>query len=95
MLANLKTVRRQRGIKQADLAVALGVHKDTVSKWEGATHRRSPNGNSPTPQNLEALCRILQCPPEELLEQPDASARETADRQKKRTTSGGDSNAVR
>lgn len=40
--SRIALARKAKGLKQNDLATALGVHKQTVSRWE--TGARTPNG---------------------------------------------------
>ena len=57
---NIKNVRKQRGLKQVQLAELTGIDQRQISRWEVGTHR----------PNIDALVRIagaLQCTLEELL----------------------------
>ncbi len=57
----LKYWRKQRGLTQKDLAVALGINKMFVSFWE--------NGHSqPTRQQMEQLSAILEKPVTQLFD---------------------------
>ena len=56
----LQTLRKQKNLTQEELAEALGVSRQAVSKWE--------NGSSePSPSNLIAIAKLYEIPPEELL----------------------------
>ena len=35
---DLRAARKSLGLTQAELAAALGVHRMTITKWEGGTH---------------------------------------------------------
>lgn len=59
-LANLKILRKEAGLSQAELAAALEIERSTVAKYE--TGDRSPD--------IETLCKIadvLQISTDELL----------------------------
>lgn len=56
---NISKFRRFRGIKQADLAKALGKSRNSVSNWEA-------NGNAPDLDTIEAICKILGVTPNQL-----------------------------
>lgn len=56
---NLAKFRKFRGIKQADLAAALGKSRNSVSNWES-------NGNTPDLDTLEKICQILRVTPNQL-----------------------------
>ncbi len=52
-------IRHEKGLRQADLAEALGVHQSYVARWERGQMR-------PREQMLEKLAEILEVPLEEL-----------------------------
>lgn len=53
-LKNLATLRKLAGMKQVDLAAALGVSQSTVGMWEiGASY--------PTADKLPVIARLLHC----------------------------------
>lgn len=91
--SKLKARRHARDLTQRTLAEAVGVHVHTVRTWEGNRHNTAPNGSAPRPEHLKKLCEVLGCEPEELLEQPDDSAKESADYREGSCTAvaGGDS----
>lgn len=52
MKLSLKALRTNAGMRQIDLAVAVGVSKKTIGAWE--------NGKSmPTPDKIDAICSVL------------------------------------
>lgn len=52
MKLSLKALRTNAGLRQIDLAVAVGVSKKTIGAWE--------NGKSmPTPDKIDAICAVL------------------------------------
>lgn len=59
-MAKLKELRKVRGISQLDLAEAVGVSRQTVSKWENGIIQPSAN-------NLVRLSQVLQFPLEAFL----------------------------
>lgn len=64
---NIKNFRIFRGIKQQQLADALGKSKSVISNWERGE-------NSPDPDSCEKLCKILKVTPNQLFgweENPD------------------------
>lgn len=65
MKMRLAEIRKERGMRQTDLADRMGVAKTTVSSWE--TGHRTPGGN-----DLLALARTLGVTVEELFEKPDS-----------------------
>lgn len=56
---NLKRMMEVRGVKQIDVAEALGVTKQSVSRWI--------HGGSITVDNLYQLARLLNCSPSDLV----------------------------
>lgn len=56
---NIKNFRTFRGIKQQQLADALGKSKSVISNWERGE-------NSPDVESCEKICRILKVTPNEL-----------------------------
>lgn len=62
--SNMRAVRMLRGMTMADVAEAIGVHKNTVQTWERGTFR-------PTEQNLDSLARLYKCDKSFLLEETD------------------------
>ena len=57
---NLKTLRKQRGFSQEELAIRLHVVRQTISKWE-------KNLSVPDADTLIRLAEILEVPVSELL----------------------------
>ena len=52
MRLSLKAARTNAGLRQIDMAVALGVSKKTIGAWE--------NGKSmPTADKIDAICALL------------------------------------
>jgi transcriptional regulator with XRE-family HTH domain len=49
---NIKAIRRQRGLKQSDLAAKLGCGRSAIAKWE--TGKASPRADT-LPQLAKAL----------------------------------------
>ncbi|HHY32380.1 MAG TPA: helix-turn-helix transcriptional regulator [Firmicutes bacterium] len=58
----LKLARMKAGLRQIDLAVALGVSESLITKWE--TGRAKPGGRF-----LERLAQLLGTEPRRLLEE--------------------------
>lgn len=56
---NLKAFRVFRGLKQSDLALAVGKSKNVISNWERGD-------NSPDVDSVETICRILRVTPNQL-----------------------------
>ena len=52
MQMTLKALRHNAGLRQTDMALALGVSRKTVGAWE--------NGISlPTPDKIDAICALF------------------------------------
>ena len=66
MKNNIKEIREQRGLNQGELARRIGTTAATVSRLEGGQRRLSQ-------QYLEAICRVLNCEPSDLLGKPSSS----------------------
>mgnify|MGYP003313496116 CR=1 FL=1 len=64
---NIKRLRQERGITQADLASALGVTCQAVSKWESGT-------SDPSTSNLFSLAKLFGIPVEKLLQGVNSDA---------------------
>lgn len=60
----IKEARTSKGMKQAELAAALGITGAAVSAWERGV-------NKPGPEDIEFLCGALQVSPGYLLGIPD------------------------
>ena len=58
--SNIAALRKEKGITQEELANALGVSAQAVSKWENGT-------SDPSTSNLIALAKLFQLSAEELL----------------------------
>ena len=58
---NIRNLRKERGITQADFAEKLGISLDTMSRWEN--ERREPRYS-----DILKMAEILQVPPSKLLE---------------------------
>jgi len=56
---NIRNFRKFRGIKQQELADALGRTKSVISNWERGA-------NSPDLESCEKMCRIFNVTPNEL-----------------------------
>lgn len=52
MKITLKAARINAGLKQSDVAVALGVERKTVGAWESGKHL-------PKADKIDALCKLL------------------------------------
>ena len=61
----IRALRREAGMTQRDLAEALGVSRQAVSKWETGTA-------DPSTSNLLALAKLFGVPAEELLRETAA-----------------------
>ena len=59
--AVLARLRSRAGLSQGELAEALGMHLQTISKWE-----RGLRSFTLSPDHMLELCRILNCTLEEL-----------------------------
>lgn len=57
--SNIKNFRIFRGLKQQDIAEALGRTKSVISNWERGE-------NSPDVESCEKLCKLLKVTPNEL-----------------------------
>lgn len=57
---NLKNIRQEKGITQANLAEMLNVNQSTISKWECQTA-------GPTLATLQKITNVLNCSLDELL----------------------------
>ena len=62
-VTRLKLVRQMCGLRQIDLARAIGVGESTIAKWE--TRRSRPG-----PEILQRMAEVL-CVPTEAIEEPD------------------------
>jgi transcriptional regulator with XRE-family HTH domain len=71
---NIKRFRLEKGMTQEQLADVMGKHKTAVSNWERGE-------NKMTVTDLEQLCVILGCTPEELIgwESPEEKTKVSAD----------------
>ena len=64
MRGNMKAERVRRGLSIQQVAEAIGVHVNAVSRWE--------NGDAePLGSNLIKMSHLYQCSPEYLIEQTD------------------------
>lgn len=93
--SKFKKMSRASGMTQPEIGDAVGVHYLTVGLWGGNRHRSAPNGCVPSPEHFQRVCEVLGCEPDELLEQPDDSAKESADHREGAKTTGGNSDVVR
>lgn len=66
----IKYWRKRRGISQATLASTIGVHVNTVVRWE--TNQRRPRI-----AEIRKLCQALEVSEQELLFGPDGGRKET------------------
>ena len=76
---NLKTLRKQKGFTQEELAARLNIVRQTVSKWEKGAYRCR------MPSCLQGLAEVLEVPVSTLLgsaipddKEPDDIARQLA-----------------
>lgn len=51
MKLTLKTLRINKGLRQTDAAVALGVNRKTIAAWEKGT-------SLPTADKIDAICEL-------------------------------------
>ncbi len=54
-------LRKKKGLSQEDLALEIGVSRQTISKWESNTVQ-------PNFENIKALCTVLEVPINSLIE---------------------------
>lgn len=52
MQMTLKALRHNAGLRQTDMAVALGVSRKTIGAWESGT-------SMPTADKIDAICAVL------------------------------------
>lgn len=52
--ARIAIARKAKGMNQDRLAEAVGVHKQTISRWESG--KRAPNG-----EEIRAIVKTLKC----------------------------------
>lgn len=64
MLTNMRKERLERGMSLNDVASAIGVHPNAVSRWEKGQ-------SEPVASNLIALCKLYDASPEYLLGMTD------------------------
>lgn len=64
MRRNMKAERARNNMTVQEVATAIGVHANAVSRWESGE-------SEPTASNLIALCRLYKVTPEYLLEMTD------------------------
>jgi len=64
MLTNMRRERLEHDLSIKEVADAINVHPNAVSRWE-------TNQTEPTSSNLIALCRLYECSPEYLLGMTD------------------------
>lgn len=64
--SKLRHKRLERGLSQSELAQALGVHGDYISRWEVGASR--PNAAS-----MQKLCNFFHCSPDDLFITPSKS----------------------
>lgn len=64
MLTNMRRERLEHDLSIKEVADAINVHPNAVSRWE-------TNQTEPTSSNLIALCRLYECSPEYLLDMTD------------------------
>lgn len=76
---NLKRLREKAGLTQEELAEELGITRQSVSKWELGI-------NEPDLPTIRALCRILNCSYDELLDEEKAAKQEEAGEPEEPTT---------
>lgn len=63
----IERYRRARGLTQVELAEAIGVHQNTVQRWE--------NGAMPRPGQLVRIAATLGVDPTTLVDELDTAAR--------------------
>jgi len=66
----IREARIRRGLKQSELAEAVGVSDTAVVLWENKKNRRAPAGD-----NLRRVAEVLDVPIHELLGERDAAVR--------------------
>jgi len=76
---NLKRLREKAGLTQEELAEELGITRQSVSKWELGI-------NEPDLPTIRALCRILNCSYDELLDEEKVAKQEEAGEPEEHTT---------
>ena len=76
---NLKRLREKAGLTQEELAEELAVTRQSVSKWELGI-------NEPDLPTIRALCRILNCSYDELLDEEKVARQEEAGEPEEPTT---------
>jgi transcriptional regulator with XRE-family HTH domain len=76
---NLKRLREKAGLTQEELAEELAVTRQSVSKWELGI-------NEPDLPTIRALCRILNCSYDELLDEERVAEQEEAGEPEEPTT---------
>ncbi len=64
MRQNMKAERARVGLTIEEVASRIGVHPNTLSRWESGTAE-------PYAENIIALARLYQCTPEYLLGMSD------------------------
>ena len=64
MLTNMRKERLERGQTIKEVAEAIQVHPNAVSRWE-------TNEAEPSSSNLMELCKLYECSPEYLLGMTD------------------------
>jgi len=60
MVANLKSIRKLRGMTQDALAKASGIHRITIAKYEAGKVK-------PSLENAEKMAKALKCSLDELI----------------------------
>lgn len=56
----IRAIRKKKGISGNRLAIAMGIHRAQVSRWE--TGKKIPQSES-----LERICKVLKCSSKQLL----------------------------
>jgi transcriptional regulator with XRE-family HTH domain len=64
-MSNMATLRKARGMTQADLAAAIGVKRSTLAMWETGE-------NMPPTRYLPMIADVLGCSIDELLKYESA-----------------------
>ncbi|GEM_PF-1140303 len=76
-MKTFKRLREEAMISQTNLAIRMGISRQTLSDWERAKAR-------PGPDNLRKLVEILGKPASEILDALDATARERKEKEKEK-----------
>ena len=65
---NLARLRKEKGLSQEQLALEIGVSRQSISKWERGS-------SQPELSNIDKICEVLETTPNELMGYTDRSVR--------------------